>query len=88
MTWGNNVIIVQSDGIVRIISINKKLRAKTRRPQVLVYYDLLEGIIYEEEDLNFETKPKLFLISTITILNEIVLLLEFQKSKSMKNTIK
>jgi len=69
------VIIVQGNGIVGTISINKKLGAKTRRPQVLVCYDLMEGLINEEEDLIFETKPKLFSIGTITILDEIVSLL-------------
>jgi hypothetical protein len=53
--WGNNVISLQGYGIIRIISINKKLGAKTRRPQVLICYDLLEGLIDEEEDLIFET---------------------------------
>jgi hypothetical protein len=56
------VIIVQGNGIVGTISINKELGAKTRRPQVLVCYDLMEGLINEEEDLIFETKPKLFSI--------------------------
>jgi hypothetical protein len=35
----------------------------------------MEGLINEEEDLIFETKPKLFSIGTITILDEIVSLL-------------
>ncbi len=30
--WGNNVIIVQGNGIVKIISINRKLGAETRKP--------------------------------------------------------
>jgi len=34
-----------------------KLGAKTRRPQVLVCYDLMEGLIDEEEDLIFEIEP-------------------------------
>jgi len=63
--WGNNVIIVQGNGIVKTISLNKKLGAKTKRPQVLVYYDLLEGLIDENEDLIFETKPELFSIGII-----------------------
>jgi hypothetical protein len=58
---GNNVIIVQGNGIVKTISINKKLGAKTKRPQVFVCYDLLEGLINGEEYLIFEIKPKLFL---------------------------
>jgi hypothetical protein len=40
--WGNNVIIVQGNGIVRTISFNKKLGAKTKRPQILVCDDLME----------------------------------------------
>ncbi len=55
--WGNNVITVQGNGIVRIMSIKRKLGAKTKRPQILVYYDLMEGLIDEKEDLIFETKP-------------------------------
>ncbi len=33
---GNNVIGIQGNGIIRTILVNKKLRAKTKRPQVLV----------------------------------------------------
>jgi hypothetical protein len=53
----NNVITIQGNGTIITISINKKLGAKTRRPQALVYYDLLEGLIDEEEDLIFEIEP-------------------------------
>ncbi len=53
--WGNNVIIVQGNGTFKtIISIDRKLGTKTRRPQVLVCYDLMERSIDEEEDLIFE----------------------------------
>jgi hypothetical protein len=69
---GNNVIIVQGNGIVRTISISKKLGAKTKRPQVLNCYDLMEGLIYEKEDLIFETKLKLFSFGTIILLEEMV----------------
>jgi hypothetical protein len=63
--WGNNVIIVQGNGTVRTILVNKKLGAKTKRPQVLICYDLMERLIDEEEDFIFETKPELFSIGTI-----------------------
>jgi hypothetical protein len=39
--WVNNVIIIQGNGTIRTISINKKLRVETKRPQVLVCYDLM-----------------------------------------------
>ncbi len=48
---------------------------KTKRPQVFVYYDLVEGLIDEEENLIFETKPKLFSIRTIIISDETISLL-------------
>ncbi len=69
------MIIVQGNGIIKTISINKKLGAITRRPQVLICYDLLERLIDEEEDMIFETKPKLFLTGTITISDETISLL-------------
>ncbi len=49
------------------LSVNKKLGEETRKPQVFVCYDSMEGLINEEEDLIFETKPKLFTIGTIII---------------------
>jgi hypothetical protein len=73
--WGNNVIIVQNNQKIRIILVNKKLGVETRRSQVLVCYELLEGLTYEEKDLIFEIKPKLFSIGTIFILDETISLL-------------
>jgi hypothetical protein len=41
----------------------------------------MEGLTYEEEDLVFETKPELFSIGTITLLEEIVSLLNVRMSE-------
>jgi len=79
------VITLPSNGIVIIILDNKKLGVETRRHLVLVCYDLMEGLTYEEEDLVFETKPKLFSIGTITLLKEIVSLLNVRMSE-IRNT--
>jgi hypothetical protein len=68
--WGNNVITVQGNGIVKIISVNMKLGVETKRPQVFVYYDVMERLTNEKEDLIFETKPKLFSIGTIILSEE------------------
>ncbi len=75
------MIIVQGIGTVRTLSITKKLGAESRRPQILICYDLLEGLIDEKEDLIFETKPQLFSIGTITISNETISLLSKRVSK-------
>jgi hypothetical protein len=64
------VIIVQSNGTIKTILVNKKLGVETRRPQVLICYDLMESLTDEEEDLIFETKPKLFSIGIIIFSNE------------------
>ncbi len=72
---GNDVIIVQgNDTIIKKLG-NKKLGVETRRPQVLICYDLMEGLTNEEENLIFETKLELFSIGTITLSKEIFLLL-------------
>jgi hypothetical protein len=73
--WGNNVIIVQGNGTIKTISINKKLGVETKRPQVLICYDLIEGLTDEKKDLIFETEQKLFLIGTIIISDETISLL-------------
>jgi hypothetical protein len=57
---GSNVINVQGYGIIRTILINKKLGTKTKRPQVHVYYGLLEGLIDEKEDLIFKHNQSCF----------------------------
>ncbi len=73
--WGNNVITIQGNGIIKIISVNKKLGGETRRPQIHISHDLLEGLTNEEEDLIFLIEPKLFSIGTIIILDETIPLL-------------
>ncbi len=45
---------------------------ETKRPQVLICYDLMEGLTDDEEDLIFKTKLELLLIGTITHLEETV----------------
>jgi len=51
------------------------LGIETRRPQILVCYDLMQGLTYEEEDLIFETEPELLSIGTITFSEETLSLL-------------
>jgi hypothetical protein len=79
--WGNNVITIQGNGIVKTKSVNKKLGEETRRRQVLICYDLMEGIIDEEEDLIFETNIELLSIGIIIILDERVPLLNVGVTK-------
>ncbi len=54
---------------------------ETRRPQILVRYDLMERLTNEEEDLMFETKLELLSICTITFSKEMILLLNVGMSE-------
>ncbi len=40
---------------------------EVRRPKMLLCYDYQNGITYEEEDIIFVIKPKLFSIGTISL---------------------
>ncbi len=54
---------------------------ETRRPQILVCYDLMERLTNEEEDLMFETKLELLSIGTIILSKEMILLLNVGMSE-------
>jgi hypothetical protein len=43
------------------------LGGEIRRPKVLLCYDYQNGIIDDEEDIIFATKPELFSIGTINL---------------------
>jgi hypothetical protein len=75
------VITIQCNGTIRIILVNKNLGVETKRPQILVCYDMMEGLIDEEEDLIFETELELFSIGTITISDETISLLSVGVTK-------
>jgi len=57
------------------------LGVETRRPQILVCYDLMERLTNEEEDLMFETKLELLSIGTIILSKEMILLLNVGMSE-------
>ncbi len=75
------MITIQSNGTIKTILVNKKLGAKTKKPQVVICYDLLEGVTYAMEDLIFETKLEFLSIGIITISNETISLLSVGVSK-------
>ncbi len=66
--WGSNTITIQGNGTVRTITVTKHLGGEVRRPKILPCYDYQNGITNEEEDIIFATKPKLFSIGTINLL--------------------
>ncbi len=65
--WGNNIVTIQGNGTIKTITIFKHLGGEVRRTEVLLCYNYQNGITDEEKDIIFATKPKLFLIGTISL---------------------
>jgi hypothetical protein len=65
--WGNDIVTIQSNGIVRIITVAKHLGSEIRKPEMLLCCNYQNGITNEEENIIFATKPKLFSIGTISL---------------------
>ncbi len=55
--WGNNIVTVQGNGMVKTIVMTKHLGAKVEQPKMLLCYDYHNGIINEKEDIIFVIKP-------------------------------
>jgi hypothetical protein len=69
--WGSNITTIQGNGTVRIIIVTKQLGGEVRRPYMLLCYNYHDGIRDEEEDIIFVTKPELFSLGTISLLETI-----------------
>jgi len=71
--WGNNLISIEGNGIICTIVVIKHLDNNTKRLEILLYYDFVNGITDEEEDVLLVAKLDLFAIGTITLLEHEVL---------------
>ncbi len=69
--WGNNIVTIQGNGTIKTIIITKHFGGEVRRPKVLLCYNYQNGITNEEEAIIFVTKPTLFSIGTISLLETI-----------------
>jgi hypothetical protein len=65
--WGNNLISIEGNGIVRTIVITKHLDNNTKCLKVLLCYDFVNRVTNEEENLLLAAKLDLFTIITITL---------------------
>jgi hypothetical protein len=66
--WGNNLITIEGNGTMQTIVVTKHLDNNIKRPKVFLCYDVMEGIINDEEKILFIAKPNLFTFQTITLL--------------------
>jgi hypothetical protein len=69
--WGSNIITIQGNGTIRTITITKHLGGEVKKLEVLLCYNYQNGITNEDKDIIFNTKPKLFSIGTINLLDTI-----------------
>jgi hypothetical protein len=65
--WGNNIITIEGNGTMQTISITKHLDSNTKRPEVLLCYDLMKSVMDKKEEIFFIEKPDLFTIGIITL---------------------
>jgi hypothetical protein len=65
--WGNNLIIIESNGMVRIIVVSKHLDSNTKRLDVLLCYDMMEGVIDKEAKIFLIIELDLFTLRIITL---------------------
>jgi hypothetical protein len=64
--WENNLITIKDNGMVRTIVVTKHLDNNTKDPKVLCY-DMMEGVMEEEEEIFFAIDLNLFTFETITL---------------------
>jgi hypothetical protein len=64
--WENNLITIKGNGMVRTIAVTKHLDNNTKNLKVLCY-DLMEGVIEEEEEIFFYNRLEFVTFETITL---------------------
>ncbi len=64
--WGNNFITIEGNGTLQPITITKHLDNNNKHLEVLLCYDMIEGVTNKEE-IFLATKPYLFTIETIAL---------------------
>ncbi len=65
--WGRNVITIEHHGIIETIFISKWLNNQKKCPIILIYYNFPNGVTYEEGNLVFIRKLRLFSINIINL---------------------
>jgi len=66
--WGNNFITIEGNGTIRTIVVTKHLESNTKCLEVLLYYNFVNGVTNEEEDVLLVAKLNSFVINIIILL--------------------
>jgi hypothetical protein len=64
--WGNNLITIEGNGMMRTIVMTKHFDNNTKGFEILLFYNMIEGMTNKE--IIFIVELKLFTIGTITLL--------------------
>ncbi len=65
--WGTNMVTVEGNGIVKTIFVSKYLNGNIGRPQIIINYNFMEGVTYEEEETMCSFELYLLSIGMITL---------------------
>jgi len=55
--WGNNIMMIQGNGMVKTIVVTKHLGIQVKWPKMLLCYNYHNSITDEEKDIIFVIKP-------------------------------
>ncbi len=51
--WGTNMVTIKGNGLVNIVFVFKYLSGNIKRPQMVIKYNFIEGVIDEENKFFF-----------------------------------
>ncbi len=66
------MVTIEGNGTIKTIFVSKYLSGNIGRPQIIVNYNFMEGVIDEDEEIMFFLKLDLFSIGMITLLDQAV----------------
>jgi hypothetical protein len=67
--WGPNMVTIEGNGTIKIVSISKYLNGNIKRPQMVINYNFIKGVTDEEEKIMFFSKRNLVSVGMTTFLD-------------------
>jgi hypothetical protein len=64
------MVTIEGNGIVKIIFVSKYLNGNIRWPQMVINYNFMEGVTYEEKELIFSSELDIFSIGMNILPNQ------------------
>jgi hypothetical protein len=64
------MVTIKGNDTIKIFYVSKYLNGNIRKPQMVVIYNFLEGVINEEKEILLTSKVDLFSIGIITLFDQ------------------